>query len=93
MLKFLMLISLCLSQNKSLFGEDRLILSCQKGSLMSVNSLPAKSYHMTSLLRLRLCEKQFQVIYTTAIPPLKKALIFSVFSLMRNNYNANTNIL
>ena len=38
--------------------------------------IASESYHMTSLPKLRPCEKQFQVIYTTSIPLIKEALIF-----------------
>ena len=51
-------------------------VQCLVKALSQSQLIASESYHMTSLPKLRLCEKQFQVIYTTAIPLLKEALIF-----------------
>ena len=51
-------------------------VQCLVKALSQSQFIATESYHMTSLPKLRLCEKQFQVIYTTAIPLLKEALIF-----------------
>lgn len=49
---------------------------CLVKALGQSQFIASESYHMTSLPKLRLYEKQFQVIYTTAIPLLKEAMIF-----------------
>ena len=70
---------------------------CLVKTLSQSQFIASESYHMTSLPKLRLCEKQFQVIYTTASycnPSVKRSSdLFSIFLLMRSNHNANTNIL
>ena len=49
---------------------------CLVKALSQSQFIASESYHMASLPKLRLYEKQFQVIYTTAIPLLKEAMIF-----------------
>ena len=51
-------------------------VQCLVKTLSQSQFIASESYHMTSLPKLRPCEKQFQVIYTTSIPLIKEALIF-----------------